>query len=193
MEEIENKLYSFAELIPYKSYKVQFRKKPIKPNGVYFQYNYGCTLYSLINIGWVDENDIPSSIKFYKNHSYAQDEKNHKGYLIRILSLLDLAQLWVNLGGESPYKDKDTKKEIKIENLKEIIYNSLKNYILNDDKKIEDVMPAYNIMKNQERFVNIIGSIKIKPLLLSECEFSQKLKKFNLKNAIEMDILKKMM
>ena len=162
---IENKLYSIAELVPYKSYKVKFRNKPIKPTGVYFQYNYGCILYSLINIGWVDENDIPSSMKFYKNHTYSQDEKNHKNYLIRILSLLDLAQLWVNLGGESPYKEKETGKEIKIEIFKENIYNLLNNYILNEEKKIEDIKPAYNIVKNKERFINIIGDIKIKPML----------------------------
>ena len=157
--DLENKIYSFAELSPYKSYKVEFRKKPLKLNGVYFQYNYGCTLYSLINIGWVDENDIPSSMKYYKNHSYGQDEKKHKNYLIRILSLLDLAHLWVNLGGICPYKDKNTHKEIKIEKLKQDIYNLLKNYILSKDKKFEDLMPAYNIVKNQERFVEVIGEI----------------------------------
>ena len=188
--EIEQKLYSFAKLTPYKSYKVSFRKMPLKPNGVYFQYNYGCTLYSLINIGWIDENDIPSSIKFYKNHSYTQDEKTHKGFLIRILSLLDLAQLWVNLGGDSPYKEKDTKKEIKIEKLKEDIYKLLENYILKNNKEIEDVMPAYNIVKKQERFVDIIGNIKIKPMLLSQCEYSNNIQTLNLKNAIDNGFIK---
>lgn len=189
-KEIENELYFIAELKPYKSYKVEFRKKPKKPEGIYFQYNYGCTLYSLINIGWVDENDIPSSMKFYRNHTYSQDEKNHKGFLIRILSLLDLAQLWVNLGGQSPYKDKETKKEIKIEKLKEDIYFILKNYISKKDKTIEDVMPAYNIVKKQERFVDIIGDIKIKPMLLSECEFGNNLQKLNWKNAIDNGFIK---
>ena len=106
ISELENKIYSFAGLTPYKSYKVEFRDKPLKPDGVYFQYNYGCTLYTLINIGWVNEKDIPSSMKFYKNHTYAQDEKTHLYFLIRILSLLDLAHLWINLGGELPYKMK---------------------------------------------------------------------------------------
>ena len=189
-KEIEKELYSIAELKPYKSYKVEFRKEPIKPDGIYFQYNYGCTLYSLINIGWINEDDIPSSMKFYKNHAYSQDEKSHKGFLIRILSLLDLAQLWINLGGKSPYKEKETKKEIKIEKLKEEIYGLLRNYILKKEKTIEDVMIAYNIVKKQERFVDIIGNIKIKPMLLSQCEFGNNLQKLNLKNGIDNGYIK---
>jgi hypothetical protein len=190
MEELETKLYSIAELTPYKAYKVEFRENPVKPDGVYFQYNNGCVLYSLINLGYLDENDIPSSMKHYKNHTYAQDEKTHKDYLIRILSLLDLAQLWINLGGVSPYKEKETQKEIKFEKIKEDVYNLLKNYAFSDDKKIEDVMPAFNIVKNHERFATIIGNIKIKSLLLSECEFSKNLEKLNLKNAIDNGFIK---
>ena len=190
MEELETKLYSIAELTPYKAYKVEFRENPVKPDGVYFQYNNGCVLYSLINLGYLDENDIPSSMKHYKNHTYAQDEKTHKDYLIRILSLLDLAQLWINLGGVSPYKEKETQKEIKFDKIKEDVYNLLKNYAFSDDKKIEDVMPAFNIVKNHERFATIIGNIKIKSLLLSECEFSKNLEKLNLKNAIDNGFIK---
>ena len=190
MEELEAKLYSIAELTPYKAYKVEFRENPVKPDGVYFQYNNGCVLYSLINLGYLDENDIPSSMKHYKNHTYAQDEKTHKDYLIRILSLLDLAQLWINLGGESPYKEKETQKEIKFEKIKEDVYNILKNYAFSDEKKIEDVMPAFNIVKNHERFATIIGTIKIKSLLLSECEFSKNIEKLNLKNAIDNGFIK---
>ena len=36
----------------------------------------GCVLYSLINIGYLDEVHIPSSKKFYKKHNYSQDEKH---------------------------------------------------------------------------------------------------------------------
>lgn len=190
MEEIEAKLYSIAELSTYKAYKVEFREKPIKPDGVYFQYNNGCVLYSLINLGYLDENDIPSSMKYYKNHTYAQDKKTHKDYLIRILSLLDLAQLWINLGGVSPYKEKETQKEIKLEKIKEDTYNLLKNYAFSEDKKIDDVIPAFNLVKNHERFATIIGNIKIKSLLLSECEFSKNIEKLNLKNAIDNGYIK---
>lgn len=123
-QEIEKKLYSIAELTPYKAYKVEFREKPIKPDGVYFQYNNGCVLYSLINLGWLDERHIPSSMKYYKNHPYAQ---SHKDYLIRVLSLLDLAQLWINLGGDSPYIEKETQKEIKLEKMKDDVYKLLEN------------------------------------------------------------------
>ena len=190
ISELENKIYSFAGLTPYKSYKVEFRDKPLKPDGVYFQYNYGCTLYTLINIGWLNEKDIPSSMKFYKNHTYAQDEKTHLNFLKRILSLLDLAHLWINLGGELPYKNKNINEKLTIEKLKEDIYNLLKDYILSDEKKFEDVMPAYIIVKKQERFTGCIGKIKIKPLLLSECEFGNKIGKLNLKNSIDNGYIK---
>lgn len=190
MTEIENKLYSIAELTPYKAYKVDFREKPIKPDGVYFQYNNGCILLSLINLGYLDENDIPSSMKYYKNHTYAQDEKNHKNYLIRVLSLLDLAQLWINLGGESPYKEKETQKEIKFEKIKEDVYNLLKKYAFSEEKNVDDVIPAFNIVKNHERFATIIGTIRIKPLLLSECDFHKNIEKLNLKTAIDSGFIK---
>lgn len=190
MEEIQNKLYSIAELTPYKAYKVEFRENPIKPDGVYFQYNNGCVLYSLINLGYLDDKDIPSSMKHYKNHTYAQDEKTHKDYLIRVLSLLDLAQLWINLGGESPYKEKETQKVIEFEKIKENVYNLLKEYAFSDDKKVEDVIPAFNIVKNHERFATIIGKIQIQSFLLSECEFSKNLEKLTLKNAIDNGFIK---
>ena len=189
-QEIEKKLYSIAELTPYKAYKVEFREKPIKPDGVYFQYNNGCVLYSLINLGWLDESHIPSSMKYYKNHTYSQDGKSHKDYLIRVLSLLDLAQLWINLGGNSPYLEKETQKEIKIEKMKEDVYNLLENYILSENKKAEDVIPAFNLVKNHERFATIIGKIKIQPLLLSECDFNKNLQKLNLKSAIDNGFIK---
>ena len=188
--EVEQKLYSIAELTPYKAYKVEFRKNAIKPDGVYFQYNNGCVLYSLINLGYLDDNDIPSSMKHYKNHNYSQDQKTHKDYLIRVLSLLDLGQLWINLGGESPYKEKESQKEIKLEKIKEDVYNLLKNYAFSEEKKVEDVIEAFNIVKNHERFATIIGDVKIKSTLLSECEFSKDLEKLNLKNSIDKGFIK---
>ena len=190
MEELETKLYEIAQLTPYKAYKVEFRDKPIKPDGVYFQYNNGCVLFSLINLGWLNEDDIPSSMKHYKNHTYAQDEKNHKDYLIRVLSLLDLAQLWINLGGESPYKEKESQKEIPFEKIKEDVLNLLKDYAFKEEKTVEDVMPAFNIVKNHERFATIIGKIKIQSFLLSECEFSKNIEKLNLKCAIDNGFIK---
>ena len=51
-------------------------------------------------------------------------------------------------------------------------------------------MPAYNIVKKQERFTGCIGKIKIKPLLLSECEFGNKIGKLNLKNSIDNEYIK---
>ena len=51
-------------------------------------------------------------------------------------------------------------------------------------------MTAYNIVKKQERFVDIIGNIKIKTMLLSKCEFSNNIEKLNLKNAIDNGFIK---
>ena len=69
----------------------------------------------------LDEKDIPSTMKYYKNHNYSQDEKTYKATLIRILSLIDLAQLWLNLGGISPYKEKG--KVLSLESVKEKVFN----------------------------------------------------------------------
>ena len=87
----EERLYKSVGFKPYKAYKVEFNKTINKPDGIYFQYNNGCILYSLINIGYLGEKHIPDSIKYYKNHNYSQDEKTYKAILIRILSLIDLA------------------------------------------------------------------------------------------------------
>ena len=91
----EERLYKMAGFIPYKPYKVEFSKTKKNPDGIYFQYNNGCVLYSIINIGYLDDKDIPSSMKYYKNHNYSQDEKTYLATLRRILSLIDLAQLWI--------------------------------------------------------------------------------------------------
>ena len=103
---------------------------------------------------------------------------------------MDLAQLWINLGGESPYKEKETQKEIKFEKIKEDVYNILKKYVLSEEKKLEDVIPAFNIVKNHERFATIIGNISIKPVPLNECEFNKDLEKLNLKSAIDKGFIK---
>ena len=60
----EERLYKMVGFEPYKAYKVEFRKTIKRPDGIYFQYNNGCVLYSLINIGYLDEVHIPSSLKY---------------------------------------------------------------------------------------------------------------------------------
>ena len=184
----EERLYKMAGFEPYKAYKVEFSKIKKKPDGIYFQYNNGCVLYSIINIGYLDEKDIPSSMKFYKNHNYSQDEKTYEATLKRILSLIDLAQLWINLGGIVPYKENG--KEITLEEVKEKVFNIIKKSIDNENKKLDDIKPALKIVGNNERFMTIIGNIPIKPVYLKDCEFSKDLEKLNLKNAIDKGYIK---
>ena len=184
----EERLYKMVGFEPYKSYKVEFRKTYKQPDGIYFQYNNGCVLYSLMNIGYLDEKHIPSSMKYYKNHNYSQDEKTYEATLKRILSLIDLAQLWMNLGGIVPYKVDG--KEVSLEEIKNKVFNIIKGSIDKKDKKLEDIKPALKIVGNNERFMTIIGNIPIKPILLKDCEFSKNLDKLNLKSAIEKGYIK---
>ena len=184
----EERLYKIAGFEPYKAYKVEFSKAKKKTNGIYFQYNNGCILYSLINVGYLDEKDIPSSMKFYKNHNYSQDEKTYLATLRRILSLIDLAQLWINLGGISTYKENG--KVLSLESVKEKVFNIIKKSIDDENKSLDDIKPALKIVGNNERFMTIIGNIPIKPVYLKDCEFSKDLEKLNLKSAIDKGYIK---
>jgi hypothetical protein len=186
---LEDKIYSLAGFKPYTSHTVEIQKNPKKPKGVYFQYNNGCILYSLINLGYINENDIPLSMKNYKSHTYFQDEKTHINLLKETLSLIDLAQLWINVGGESHYIKNN--KIIPLEIIKNQVYDILKNYIESNDKKYEDVKPAFNIVKNHTRFASVIGKYPVKPLLLSQCDFKDKIEKLNLKSAIDKGFIVK--
>ena len=184
----EEKLYKMAGFEPYKAYKVQFNKTYKQPDGIYFQYNNGCVLYSLINIGYLDEKHIPSSMKYYKNHNYSQDEKTYNATLKRILSLIDLAQLWINLGGIVPYKVDG--KVVSLEEIKHKVFNIIKPTLDKKDKTLDDIKPALKIVGNNERFMTIIGNIPIKPIYLKDCEFSKNLSKLNLKSAIDKGYIK---
>ena len=184
----EEKLYKIAGFEPYKGYKVEFNKTYKQPNGIYFQYNNGCVLYSLINIGYLDEKYIPSSMKYYKNHNYSQDEKTWDATLKRILSLIDLAQLWINLGGIVPYKVDG--KVVSLEEIKHKVFNIIKPTLDKKDKTLDDIKPALKIVGNNERFMTIIGNIPIKPIYLKDCEFSKNLSKLNLKSAIDKGYIK---
>ncbi len=186
---LEDKIYSFAGLQPYKSYKVELQKNPKRPKGVYFQYNNGCILYSLINLGYINENDIPLSMKFYKSHTYFQDGKTYINLLKETLSLIDLAQLWINVGGQCPYIVNN--KVIPLETIKNQVYDILKKSIDSNDKKYDDVKPAFNIVKNHTRFATVIGKYPVKPLLLSQCDFKDKIEKLNLKSAIDKGFIVK--
>ena len=184
----EERLYKMVGFEPYKAYKVEFSKTYKQPDGIYFQYNNGCVLYSLMNIGYLEDKHIPSSMKYYKNHNYSQDEKTYEATLRRILSLIDLAQLWINLGGIVPYKVDG--KEVPLEEIKNKVFNIIKETIDKKDKKLEDIKPALKIVGNNERFMTILGNIPIKPIFLKDCEFSKNLEKLNLKSAIDKGYIK---
>ena len=127
-------------------------------------------------------------MKYYKNHNYSQDEKTYEATLKRILSLIDLAQLWVNLGGIVPYKVDG--KQASLEEIKNKVFDIIKASIDKKDRKLEDIKPALKIVGNNERFMTIIGTIPIKPILLKDCEFSKNLDKLNLKSAIDKGYIK---
>ena len=185
----EERLYKIAGFEPYKAGKVQLSKPIKKQDNIYFQLNNGCILYSLINGGYLDEKYIPSSMKYYKNHNYSKDDKTkYEDILKRILSLIDLAQLWINIGGIVPYKEKG--KEISLEEIKNKVFDVIKKSLDNENKKVEDILPAYHIIVKNERFMPLIGSIPIKPILLKDCEFRKNLEKLNLKSAIDKGYIK---
>ena len=148
----EERLYKIAGFEPYKAGKVQLSKPIKKQDNIYFQLNNGCILYSLINGGCLDEKYIPSSMKYYKNHNYSKDDKTkYEDILKRILSLIDLAQLWINIGRIVPYKEKG--KEIALEEIKNRVFDIIKKSLDNENKKVEDILPAYHIIVKNERFM----------------------------------------
>jgi hypothetical protein len=77
-DEVIKKIEELTGFSMYKSFNLNLNKEKKKIEGVYFQYDKGCILYSLINEGWLDEK---YSMKFYKNHNYLKD-KRENFYLI---------------------------------------------------------------------------------------------------------------
>ena len=57
-------------------------------------------------------------MKFYKNHNYLKDKRENFYFITKIISIVELAQLWINLGGESPYF------EIEFEEAKRTVFTS---------------------------------------------------------------------
>ena len=107
----------------------------------------------------------------------------------RILSILDLAQLWLNLGGDVPYKENG--KEISLDIIKNKAYDIIKKSKDKEDRKLEDIQPALKLVANHERFMTVIGKIPVKPIFLKDSEFSKDLDKLNLKSAIDKGYIKK--
>ena len=102
--------------------------------------------------------------------------------------MIDLAQLWINLGGIVPYKENG--KEISLVEIKNKVFNIIKKSIDKEDKKLDDIKPALKIVGNHEKFSTKIGNIPVKPIHLKDCEFSKDLEKLNLKSAIDKGYIK---
>ena len=159
-EIVQNKIKDMTGLNPYIYKRIKLNKTRLEINGTYFQYNKGCIIYAIINNGWINEQDIPDSMKCYKDHNHWEDEKNDKDFLKRIISVIDLAQLWVNIGGESPYLELD------LDEVRNRIYLVLMDYFKNPNTGI---MKLVNQMSFQTKdYYELLGKINIKFIPLME-------------------------
>ena len=180
-EEVEQKINSITGFKSYHTFLVKLNREKKRIKGMYFQNDRGCILYSLINEGWVDENYIPDSMKFYKNHTYSQDNKNFKySLLIKLLSRLDLAHLWTNLGGLSPYT------EIDVEEAKRRIYNIIGRFFISDN--MEELKKALQMSVQKVNYYTIIGKLNVKIIRLKD--IAQIRNNPTIKNAIDNEIIK---
>ena len=180
-EEVEQKINSLTGFKSYHTFLVKLNREKKRIKGMYFQNDRGCILYSLINEGWVDENYIPDSMKYYKNHTYSQDNKNFKySLLIKLLSRLDLAHLWTNLGGLSPYT------EIDVEEAKRRIYNIIGRFFISDN--MEELKKAFQMSVQKVNYYTIIGKLNVKIIRLKDID--QIRNNPSIKNAIDNEIIK---
>lgn len=166
----------------YNSFKVKLNQDKKKIKGMYFQFDRGCILYALINEGWVDEKYIPDSMKYYKDHTYSQDTRNFKySLLIKLLSLIDLANLWTNLGGLSPYK------EIDVDEARRRIYKIIGRFFVTNDSG--ELKKAYNMSRQFINYYTLIGDLNVKIVRLKDIDEIKD--NPTLKKAIELGVIKK--
>ena len=177
-KEIEKKIEEETGFKTYYPLDIKLNKIKHKINGTYFQYNKGCILYTLINGGWIDENLIPDSMKYYKDHNHKEDKFDNTNLLRRSMSILDLSQLWMNIGGNCPYL------EINLQQIKNKIYLVLKEYFNNPNDGLMKKIASMT-WQNKDYF-ELIGKINVKYTPLRE-----KLKTNPcIKNGIEQNIIK---
>ena len=182
-EEIEQKIEAFTGFRSYKPMQIEFNKIKQEIKGTYFQYNKGCVLYSLINCGWIDESLVPDSMKYYKDHTHKEDKRNNQDLLRKSMSILDLAQLWMNIGGKCPYL------ELSLKEVKKKIFLVLKEFFESEDeKKKTDLMKRVNLMTWQNKdYYDLIYNIKVKFTPLKELLNDNPC----LKNGIDTGVIKK--
>ena len=180
-EEIEEKITIVTGFKIYHTFPVKLNKEKKKIKGLYFQFDRGCILYALINEGWVDEKFIPDSMKFYKNHTYTQDTRNFKySLLIKLLSILDLAHLWTNLGGFSPYI------EIDVDEAKRRIFKIIGRFFATDNS--EELKKAYIMSRQKINYFTLIGNLNVKIVRFKDIKEIKD--NPTIKNAIEKKVIK---
>ena len=180
-EEIEERIEYITGFKGYKSFPVYLNPEKIKIEGIYFQFDRGCILYALINEGWVDEKYIPDSMKYYKNHNYSQDTRNYKySLLIKLLSLVDLANLWTNLGGLSPYV------EIDLDEARRRIYKIIGRFLMTNNSA--ELKKAYNMSRQFVNYYTLIGNLNVKIVRFIDIEVIKD--NPTIKNAIDNGIIK---
>ena len=133
IREVEEKIKEATGFEPYGPKEIKLKKNRHKIEGTYIQYNRGCILYAILNNGYIDEKFIPDSMKCYKDHHHKEEANNAQNLLKRAMSVIDLAQLWMNIGGECPYL------EIDFEEAKKRIYSFLNEYFDNKGPKTEEM------------------------------------------------------
>ena len=181
-KEIEKKIEKMTGFRPYKYKKIELRRDMHKINGTYYQYNKGCILYSIINNGHIDEQLIPDSMKYYVDHSHKEDQRNDTDFLKKIMSIIDLAQLWMNIGGECPYL------EINLNEVRNRIYFVLKDFFNYEAEEESQKMEKENLEKeiNDEGILDAQENKNIKKEQLKKIEENIT----NIKKA-KTDVLKK--
>ena len=183
IEEVEKKIKDITGLQAYGPMKIELNMNKQKIEGTYIQYNRGCILYALINNGYIDEKYIPESMKYYKDHNHREEEYNGQNLLKRAMSVIDLAQLWINIGGECPYL------EIDLEEAKKRIYSFLNEHF--DKVNDKDFMTKVFAMTWQcKDYFELLGKLEknIKKTLFTEVAEI----KDNpcIKNAVDKNIIK---
>ena len=153
-EIVQNQIKQITGFNPYIQRKIKLNKTPKEIKGTYFQYNKGCIMYALINNGWIDEQYIPDSMKFYKDHNHWEDHLDDADFLKRILSVIDLSQLWVNIGGECPYL------ELNLNEVRKRIYLVLKDYF--DKPNTETIKKVAQMSFQTKDYYELIGKINLK-------------------------------
>ena len=99
----------------------------------------------------------------------------------KLLSLIDLANLWTNLGGLSPYK------EIDVDEARRRIYKIIGRFFVTNDSG--ELKKAYNMSRQFINYYTLIGDLNVKIVRLKDID---KIKDNpTIKKAIELEVIKK--